>query len=63
MQYSKTALTKFLTHFKEVFNDWQGFDEPAAGEVHPVNTSCLSEPELSCSMQVCPDACCKALHL
>ncbi len=42
MQYSKTALTKFLTHFKEVFNDWQEFDEPALGEVYPVNTSRVS---------------------
>ncbi|KAL0021859.1 hypothetical protein WJX77_009077 [Trebouxia sp. C0004] len=31
VKYSKAALTKFLTHFKEVFNDWQGFDEPVLG--------------------------------
>ena len=63
MQYSKTALTKFLTHFKEVFNDWQGLDEPVSGEVTPVNTSRLSEHEVTCSTQVCLDACCRVLHL
>lgn len=40
VQYSKAALTKFLTHFKEVFKDWHGFDEPDSGEMHPLSTSC-----------------------
>lgn len=37
MQYSKTALNKFLLHFKDVFSEWQGNDEIVTGEISAIS--------------------------
>jgi len=54
MQYSKAALTKFLTHFKELFHDWQGFEEPVLGEAQP--HALVSMNYAACSSALMPAA-------